>query len=170
MKTKEHPYKTGLTCPITGKQLMYVGSEVPYILDGYSYYEPENNVEKIRYRKHPRSYLYEEISSRRYFKPSEDGAWVEYIKIKGLDGLFPIDITKKEISRERKTQQEEKRKRKAEYKAWWNSLTKKEQQEEIRRRPKRVFATTVNIENVEVCPMKPPTNELFYMDFKYKKS
>jgi len=160
---------TGLLCPITGVELLYRGHEID-VRDGLSFYSPIDNTE-IVYGRHPFNYhIYFTIAhygnnwevNERWFRLNDDKTWIELIKEPVSGDLFTIDTPKKELKKHAREYTKEYKLRQAEHK-------RKVASGEIIPGPKfkRVYASTVRLDIVEVKPMSSPICELNYLDFKY---
>ena len=151
------PRDTGLKCPITGSRLMYVGYE-PHVMDGESFYEAESDP-SIKFSSHPfnRGVYYQ---VERYFVIEDDGSWKEYKRVKGLDGIVPVDISPLELYAMLHAAEEERERRSREYEGrlYAGEITN------LFPLAIKVQAKTVAMDLVAVKPMEMPTGTMFMID------
>ena len=156
------PRDTGLLCPITGSRLMYVGHE-PHVMDGESYYEAESDP-KITYSSHPfnRGVYYH---GDRYFV-FENLQWVEYMRVKGINGIIPVDSPQEEIDELVRKEEAARELRSREYEG------KLFAGEIVNLFPTmvKVQAKTIAMDLVQVEPMQAPSSFAFMMDYVKEKT
>ena len=163
------PSDSGLTCPITGGKLLYIGYELA-VMDPDSFYQSEKDP-TLYFACHPFSRsVYRLIDrpsmmekSKRYFVLNEDKSWTEHIKIEN-GNLVPIDTPQSEIDEANEKYKKEKEERRRNY------------DERIKRgeiiplNSTQVYDKFVSLDIIEVKPMAPPTNMLFYLNYKIDSS
>lgn len=152
---KEYPQPTGLDCPITGAPLLCTGHEM-WVMDGSTFYSPEGHPE-IRYERHPFCWnLFD--AGNRIFKLDGD-VWTEMKRVPHSNKLFPIDTPEDDTEYLEALEEGEKtRKHNEELHKYWDEHPEEDP---------RVHAHCVGLDKVEVSPMKLPSCNLLYMDFKY---
>jgi len=152
----KYPQKTGLKCPITGSELLFLGGDRE-VRDPDSFYSPESD-ESIIFARHPFSYnifrLVEQKSmgekGLRFFKLEKDKTWTEYKKIPYTNKLVKMDYPEDKFQEESK-------------------IAREKYQEQQKRLDKyRTTFKPISAELVKVQSLPPPLGKLNYIDFKYK--
>ncbi len=160
----ERALESSLRCPITGGRLISLGSDLN-VMDGPATWVVEGH-EDVKWYVDPRRHkVFQGQGCYTWY--GEKKEWVEQIEI--CDGWKFVDKPKtpEEEAAVQKIihdYEEKKRNDKEEYE-------RKVASREITPTPslniKRVFAKTVDMDVVEVRPLSPPSNFLFYVDYKY---
>jgi hypothetical protein len=150
---------TGLKDPLMGLPLIHVGYDWG-VMDGDHYYEVEGHSE-IRYVRNARS-LYYVFNRTRYFR-FDDGVWTEYFSVKGSNKLFPVGTPQEEVDEQIRKEKKESDDRRREYEEGVRNGTITPGPEAV-----RVVASLIDIEDVQVCPLPPPTGALNYIKFGYE--
>ena len=167
---KNEPKPTELTCPITGSILMDDGNDPNTMDSDHFYYASSDNT--IRYSRHPFQWdLFRLVNNRRcgergirFFKLLENNTWEEYVSNNKTDHLFPINTPQSEIEEYIKNEEKERQERKRLYNEGIANGT-------ITPSPNatRVVSRLIDQEKVTVRPLSPPSGNLFYTNFTYKK-
>lgn len=150
------PRDTGLLCPITGSRLMCIGYEA-HVMDGETFYEAESDP-NVKFSTHPfNSGVY--YTKDRYFV-SENGKWTEYIRVKGLSTIVPIDTPQSEIDELIRVAEEKREKSSREYegKLYAGEITN------FFPLAIKVEAKTIAMDLVKVEPMAAPSGFIFLLD------
>jgi hypothetical protein len=164
------PMVTNLTCPITGQILWSIPTD-NHVMDGSHFYYPEGHREII-FERHPFSWRFfrqtnTEIFSGKvitWWKLEDDNSWTQYIKVKGIPEIIPINTSKKEIKAIKDKIAKDKKERKRAYdekvaSGWIDPFAS-------------IKIANVNMSNIAndlipVIPMTAPLGSLFYKELKH---
>lgn len=164
------PTPTNLICPITGSILMDDGSD-NHVMDSDNFYFASSD-KSIKFARHPFSWnLFRQIEYRhvgehgiRFYYLQKDNTWEEYVDDKRTSKLFPINTPQSEIEEYIQNEEMERQERKRKYNEGVANGTIIPLPNGI-----RVAARLIEIDNVTVQPLSPPSENLFYTNFKYKE-
>lgn len=152
-----------LRCPITGGRLICLGSDIN-VMDGPITWIVEGHENMKWYVDPRRSSVFQ---GHGYYKwDQKKGVWVEQIKIYGGSKFVNKPQTQEEkdkIDQLEKEWEEKKKKDKEEYE---RKVASGEITPLLPFGVKQIHFKTLNLEDVNVSPLPPPSGTIFYVDYK----
>lgn len=162
-----------MKCPISGNPLSYIGHE-EWVMDPDSYYVSSRLDKRYKFARHPFSWkLFRLIEingkpcDKRYFRLNDDDTWTEMTRVKGLDGLYPLDTSNWDVFKLRFKKRWSSWMRKL--KNWWKYGVLRKKRNEVQFPIiGKVHAKTIAQDLVPVQPLAAPSSSLFHAEYVYK--